>query len=112
MGFLNGFCETVKHGLRHLELRPAVCTDLFLGCQGLRNTDAGNLFGLCFRQGADLGSLLDGALLICLALVAQHIDAQLGLCDAGLHLGAGLGLLELAFLDGGLLLAIIGLDLL
>ena len=100
-----------QHLLGHLELRPTICAHLFLGGERLGDTDAGDLFRFRFGQGADLGSLLNGALVFGLALVGLNIDIQLGLGHFGLHMGSALGLAQFAFLDSGLFLATIGFHL-
>jgi hypothetical protein len=55
---------------------------------------------------------LNGALVIGFTLVRLNFNVQFSLRHAGLHLGAGLGFTELAFLDGGFLLAVVGFYLL
>ena len=51
-GLLDGFGEAVEHRLGDLELRSTIRADLFFSGQGLRDTDAGHLFG--FRLGERL----------------------------------------------------------
>ena len=64
-GLLNGFREAVEYLLGDLELRSAICTDLFLCGKGLRDTDPCDLLSfrlgqraLEFAQG-DIGVLRD-----------------------------------------------------
>ena len=54
--------------------------------------------GFRLGQGADLGGLLQGALVLSLTLVGLDGDAQLGFGDAALLFGPGLGLAQFALL--------------
>src|SRR6185503_18469155 len=63
-------------------------------------------------QGLDLRRLLLSAGVISFALVGLDCDRKLGLRDGSLLLRPSFGLAELALLDGRLLLATVGLDLL
>ena len=103
---LDGFGKAVHHLLGHLVLRPAVGRHLFFGGDGLGNTGAGDSFGLRLGQGADLGGLLQGALVFGLTLVGLDGDAQFGLGDVALLFGAGLRFAQFAFLAGRSLLAV------
>src|SRR5262249_4394245 len=71
-----------------------------------------DLLGLGLRERLDLRRLLLGAGEVGLALVGLDRDRELRLREHGLLLGARLRLAQLALLDGGLLLAVVGLDLL
>ena len=133
-GMLDGLGEPRHDLLGQLVARPTIRSDLLLGRHRLGDPDAGRSFGLGAgqgadpvgfarteqpgllglggRQGRDLRSLLLGTRQVGAALIGLDRDRQLRLGDRLLLTRAGLGLPQLALLDGGRLLTAVGLDLL
>src|SRR5207249_8606206 len=79
---------------------------------GFALTEDSDLLGLGLRESLNLRRLLLGAGVVRLALVGLDRDVQLRLRERGLLLGPCLGLAQLALLDRGFLLPVVGFHLL
>ena len=92
-------------------MRSTIGPHLFFDGDSLTDTNTGGLFGFGFGQGADLGGLLQRPLILRLAFVALHGNAQLGLGNLGLLEGPRFGFAQFALLDRRFLLPAVGFDL-
>src|SRR5437867_140047 len=79
---------------------------------GFALTEDSDLLGLGLRESLNLRRLLLGAGVVRLALVGLDRDVQLRLRERGLLLGPCLSLAQLALLDRGFLLPVVGFHLL